>query len=161
MDSARALASTASPFVPPPGLTTGRASGLPRALATGAAAGAAAGPEGGPEGGTATGTAAGLAAGPAGAPTIVSALGPDKLEALKKVSQEFESMVLKERLAPMFEGLDTDGLGGGGAGEAMFRPMLVDNYAKGMASSGGIGIADSVFKELVRMQGGGTDGFAG
>ena len=83
------------------------------------------------------------------------------MEALRKVAEEFEGMVLNQLLAPMFEGLETDGLGGGGAGEAMFRPMLLENYAKGMASSGGIGVADAVFRELVRMQGGGTDGVAG
>ncbi len=94
------------------------------------------------------------------AATVTDALSPEKRAALKKVSEEFEGMVLKELLAPMFEALDTDGLGGGGPGEAMFRPMLVDTYAKGMAANGGVGLADSVFKELVRMQGG-DHGIAG
>ena len=98
---------------------------------------------------------------PAGLTASVGALAPEKLAALKKVAEEFEGMVLNELLAPMFEGLDTDGLGGGGSGEAMFRPMLLDNYAKGMAADGGIGVADAVLKELVRMQGGETDGVAG
>jgi Rod binding domain-containing protein len=56
-------------------------------------------------------------------------------------------------LAPMFENLDTDGLGGGGAGERMFRPMLVEQYAKAIAQAGGIGLADSVIAEMLRMQG--------
>lgn len=77
---------------------------------------------------------------------------PQATEAMKKVAQEFESVMLSELLGPMFNALDTDGIGGGGSGEAMFRPMLVDNYARGVAARGGIGIAQSVLAELVRMQ---------
>jgi Rod binding domain-containing protein len=61
-------------------------------------------------------------------------------------------MVLRELLGPMFEALDTEGLGGGGAGERMFRPMLIGEYADGMAQRGGIGLADYVLAELVRLQ---------
>lgn len=77
---------------------------------------------------------------------------PEATEAMKKAAAEFESMMLSELLGPMFNALDTNGLGGGGSGEAMFRPMLVDNYAKGLSASGGVGIAQSVLAELVRMQ---------
>lgn len=73
-------------------------------------------------------------------------------EKLRTVAQEFESMVLSQLLAPMFDALETDGLGGGGTGERMFRPMLVERYAQAMAGAGGIGVADSVLKELVRLQ---------
>ncbi len=73
-------------------------------------------------------------------------------EALRKVAEEFEGMVLNELLAPMFKGLETDGFGGGGPGEAMFRPMLIDRYAQSLAAGGGIGVADAVMAELVRMQ---------
>ena len=51
-----------------------------------------------------------------------------------------------------FEALDTDGLGGGGLGEQMFRPMLVERYAEAIARAGGVGIADSVVRELMRLQ---------
>lgn len=72
---------------------------------------------------------------------------------LRHAAEEFESVFLSEMLAPMFEGLDTDGLGGGGMGEEIFRPMLVERYAESISRSGGIGIADSVVREFVRMQG--------
>ena len=55
-------------------------------------------------------------------------------------------------LAPMFEGLETDGLGGGGMGEEIFRPMLVERYAQALSQSGGVGLADSIVRELMRMQ---------
>jgi Rod binding domain-containing protein len=55
-------------------------------------------------------------------------------------------------LAPMFDGLDTDGLGGGGMGEEIFRPMLVERYADAISRSGGVGVADSIVRELMRLQ---------
>ena len=72
--------------------------------------------------------------------------------ALRRAAQEFESVFLSEMLAPMFEGLDTEGLGGGGMGEQIFRPMLVERYAESISRSGGVGIADSVVREFMRMQ---------
>jgi Rod binding domain-containing protein len=73
---------------------------------------------------------------------------------LRRIAEEFEAMALNQLLAPMFEGLTTDGLGGGGAGEAMFRPMLVQEYAKGIAQAGGVGLAEPVLRELMKMQAG-------
>jgi flagellar protein FlgJ len=72
--------------------------------------------------------------------------------ATRRAAEEFESMFLSQMLAPMFEGLDTDGLGGGGMGEEIFRPMLVEQYAKAISNSGGIGLADSIIAELNRLQ---------
>ncbi len=71
---------------------------------------------------------------------------------VRRVAEEFEAVFLSEMLAPMFDSLETDGLGGGGAGERMFRPMLVEQYANAIANAGGIGIADSIVAELTRMQ---------
>jgi Rod binding domain-containing protein len=71
---------------------------------------------------------------------------------LRRVAEEFEAVFLAEMLRPMFDGLDTDGLGGGGMGEEIFRPMLVERYAEAIAASGGVGIADSVVRELMRLQ---------
>jgi flagellar protein FlgJ len=70
----------------------------------------------------------------------------------RRAAEEFESMFLSQMLAPMFQGLDTDGLGGGGMGEEIFRPMLVEQYAKAISNSGGIGLADSIIAELNRLQ---------
>jgi peptidoglycan hydrolase FlgJ len=71
---------------------------------------------------------------------------------MRQMAEQFEAMVLSEMLAPMFENLDTDGLGGGGAGERMFRPMLIQEYAGAMSKAGGVGIADSIVRELTRVQ---------
>lgn len=74
-------------------------------------------------------------------------------EAAREVAEEFEAMFLSQMIAPMFEGLDTDGVTGGGAAERAFRPMLIEEYAKQMSKQGGIGIADQVYTEILRMQG--------
>lgn len=73
-------------------------------------------------------------------------------EELRRVAEEFEAVFLAEMLAPMFDGLDTEGLGGGGMGEQMFRPMLIERYAQAISSAGGVGVAESVIRELMRLQ---------
>jgi flagellar protein FlgJ len=70
----------------------------------------------------------------------------------RRAAEEFESVFLAQMLAPMFEGLQTDGLGGGGMGEEIFRPMLIERYAQALSQSGGVGLADSIVSELMRMQ---------
>jgi Rod binding domain-containing protein len=72
---------------------------------------------------------------------------------IKKAASEFEAMMLSQMLAPMFESLNSGGEFGGGAGEEMFRPMLVEQYAKGIARNGGIGLSDVIAREMMRMQG--------
>jgi flagellar protein FlgJ len=73
-------------------------------------------------------------------------------DAMRRAAEEFESVFLSEMLGPMFEGIDTEGLGGGGMGEQVFRPMLIERYAEAIGRAGGVGIADSVVREFMRMQ---------
>jgi Rod binding domain-containing protein len=87
---------------------------------------------------------------PTAGPPAATAAAPDPK--LLRVAEEFEALVLAQLLQPMFAALPTDGVGGGGFGEDMFRPMLVDEYAKGIARSGGIGLARSLVAELSRLQ---------
>jgi peptidoglycan hydrolase FlgJ len=77
-------------------------------------------------------------------------------EALK-TGQKFESMYLSEMLQPMFEGLKTDKVFGGGHGEEMFQSLAVGEYAKAMTASGGFGIAAAVQQEILRLQEQGHD----
>ncbi len=70
-----------------------------------------------------------------------------------KLGQEFESMALSQLLAPMWEGLKTDGPFGGGQGEEAMRSFYVDAIAKEMAKKGGIGISSMMQKELLKLQG--------
>jgi Rod binding domain-containing protein len=78
---------------------------------------------------------------------------PDRAKALK-TSREFEAMFLEQMLERVMPSGDEEGpLGGGnGAGGAVYRSMLVKEYAGQMAKSGGVGVADAVFRDLLRLQ---------
>lgn len=78
-----------------------------------------------------------------------ASLAPD---AIRKTAEDFEAVFISELLAPIFEHLETDQLGGGGEGERAFRPLLVQEYAKEFVKAGGIGVADAVTRELLRLQ---------
>lgn len=72
----------------------------------------------------------------------------DSFEAALKAAQEFEGFFLARFFESMYEGLETDGLFGGGFGEKVARSFLLDEQGKSMAQSGGIGLADSMMKEF-------------
>ncbi|ACT58225.1 rod-binding protein [Hirschia baltica] len=74
-------------------------------------------------------------------------------EKAEEMAQEFETMFLSEMLQPIFNQIETDGPFGGGQAEDAFRPMLTEEYAKSLSSAGGVGIADKVLVEILRMQG--------
>ncbi len=76
---------------------------------------------------------------------------PDEI---RRTAETFEAMFLAQMLAPMFDGLSTDGEFGGGAGERAFRPMLIEEYGRAIMRAGGVGVADAVARELMRLQGG-------
>ena len=71
----------------------------------------------------------------------------------RHVAEQFERMFISEMLGPMFQGIETDGPFGGGNAEATFRPMLIDQYSDAIAKGGGVGIADTVMKEILKLQG--------
>lgn len=73
-------------------------------------------------------------------------------EQARKVSREFEAFVLGQFLQPMFAELDAAEPFGGGNAEKMWRSMEVDEYGKAIARAGGIGIADAVYGEILKMQ---------
>ena len=74
-------------------------------------------------------------------------------EAAKKAAEDFESVFVSQMLEPMFQGLRTDGMFGGGNGEAVFRSLMIQEVGKEITKSGGVGISDSVYGEMLRMQG--------
>jgi Rod binding domain-containing protein len=72
--------------------------------------------------------------------------------AIRKAAQSFEAVFLSQMFGHMFEGIETDSLFGGGEGEKMFRPMLLDEYSKMVSQRGGVGIADAIMHTLIRQQ---------
>ena len=69
-----------------------------------------------------------------------------------RVGREFEHMFVSQMLSQMFAGIKTNGAFGGGFGEEMFRSLQVDEYARAITQRGGVGIAASVTRELLRLQ---------
>jgi flagellar protein FlgJ len=76
-------------------------------------------------------------------------------EQVARAATAFETQFVSQMYQHMFEGIETDGLFGGGSGEKMFRSLLVDEYAKMTANrpgGSGFGIAASVQKMLLKQQ---------
>jgi peptidoglycan hydrolase FlgJ len=69
-------------------------------------------------------------------------------------AQNFESVLLNSLMAPVFDSFEGDGPLGGdtGAGGEAWRGMLVEEYAKGFAGTGGIGLSKDIYRELMRLQ---------
>ena len=83
------------------------------------------------------------------APTLKPQDVPPDIE---EAAKEFESVYIAEMIKPMFEGIETEELFGGGKGEEIFRGMLISEYGKILASANGIGLAEHVKSELMRIQ---------
>jgi len=83
----------------------------------------------------------------------VSTLPPEQVARLRKAAQDFEAMALGQLLQPMFDTVDTSkGPLGGGAAEATWKPMLVNEIARHMTAHGGLGLAEPIFAQMLRMQ---------
>jgi peptidoglycan hydrolase FlgJ len=72
--------------------------------------------------------------------------------AVRQAAEQFESFFLSQSLESMFAGVDTNSLFGGGPGETVYRSLLLQEYGKIAARSGGFGIADAVQREILRTQ---------
>lgn len=74
------------------------------------------------------------------------------LKAIDAAAQEFEAVFLSEMIKPIFEELKSDPMFGGGQGEEVFQGMMVQEYGKLMSERGGVGIAEHVKAEMIRIQ---------
>lgn len=72
---------------------------------------------------------------------------------IKATAQKFEASFLSIMIGQMFEGVSTEAPFGGGQGEAMFRSFFNDAVAAQVSRAGGIGIAASVEREMLKLQG--------
>lgn len=73
-------------------------------------------------------------------------------EKMNQVAEEFEAQFISQMLENMFSGIETDGPLGGGQEEGTYRSMLIDQYGKIISRAGGIGVADHVKREMLRLQ---------
>lgn len=84
-----------------------------------------------------------------GVSTTAKAASPEKI---RQTAEDFEATFLSQMLKPMFQGLSTDGLFGGGQAEETWRGFLIDEMAKTAVKAGGIGLAAPVMNEMLKMQ---------
>ncbi|MFQ5786039.1 MAG: rod-binding protein [Alphaproteobacteria bacterium] len=70
----------------------------------------------------------------------------------RRVAGEFEAFFLSQVLDNMTASLPTDGPFGGGHAEGIYRSMTNQEYGKLFSRSGGYGIADAVYRQILRLQ---------
>lgn len=81
------------------------------------------------------------------------AAGGDRaaLEAsVRAQANEFEATFIASLLQPVFEGLARDRTFGGGFAEETWSGLLTQEYAKGIAGNSNLGVADQVYKQLIK-----------
>jgi len=80
----------------------------------------------------------------------IGAMSNDQID---QVSKDFEALFIGQMLEPMFDG---DSIGAEAFGDSqsndVYKGLMMDEYGKQIARSGGIGIADYVKKELLKLQ---------
>lgn len=69
-----------------------------------------------------------------------------------KAAEDFEAVFISQMLTPMFEGIQSDDMFGGGSAENIYKSMMIEEYGKIISASGGLGIADAVKAEMLAMQ---------
>jgi peptidoglycan hydrolase FlgJ len=72
--------------------------------------------------------------------------------AVDKAAKDFESVFLSQMLTHMFEGVGDDDLAGDQNGDDVYKDWMVQQYGKLITDSGGIGVADYVKAEMLKLQ---------
>ncbi|WEK39713.1 MAG: rod-binding protein [Candidatus Brevundimonas colombiensis] len=84
-------------------------------------------------------------------PTAAAPVAANR-EKIKDTAQAFEATFISQMLKPMFDGLSTDGLFGGGQAEETWRSFMLDEMAKTTVKAGGIGLSGPIMSEMLKMQ---------
>ncbi len=71
---------------------------------------------------------------------------------MDEVAQEFEAQFISQMMENMFATVPTNAEFGGGDSEKIYESMMVSEYGKLIARTGGIGLADHVKREMIRLQ---------
>ncbi|MGA8495453.1 MAG: rod-binding protein [Xanthobacteraceae bacterium] len=71
----------------------------------------------------------------------------------KSAAGEFESMFLNSMFEQMNTNVDGEGPFGGSGAQKVWRSFLTNQYAQMYAKAGGVGIANHVYDELLKLQG--------
>jgi Rod binding domain-containing protein len=83
-------------------------------------------------------------------PSLAAARAKNSPQArMRAQAQDFESQFLNSMFQQMYQGVGGNGPFGNSAGVGPWRSFLTDEYSKSFAKSGGIGIADAVYKQMM------------
>lgn len=96
-------------------------------------------------------------------PDFLSATGFDRKDApavkgdpadekTKKAVQDFEAFFISQMFQHMYETVPVNETFGGGNAEKIYRSMLIDEYGKMMAQSGGVGITNQIMEQMLHIQ---------
>lgn len=72
---------------------------------------------------------------------------------MEATAREFEGVFIGQITKMMMDTAQPDGGFSGGHGEEVFRGILAEEMGKAIAQRGGIGLAPSVLKQIIMMQG--------
>ncbi|HEY8571037.1 rod-binding protein [Phenylobacterium sp.] len=92
-------------------------------------------------------------------PSLLQPTGPANAAELAKRGQiqetarKFETQFLSIMLQQMFEGVEPAAPFDGGPGESMFKSFMTEAMANQMVKSGGIGLSDTIAREMLKLQG--------
>jgi len=73
-------------------------------------------------------------------------------DAVRATAEKFEAQFLSQMMGHMFKGIGGDSVFGGGHAEEVWRDFYVEEITKSFASRGGIGLADTIEKQLLTLQ---------
>ncbi|MDX9690078.1 MAG: rod-binding protein [Proteobacteria bacterium] len=71
---------------------------------------------------------------------------------IEGIAKDFESVFMAQMIKPMWEGVETDSMFGGGVGEDVMRDLLIQEYGKSMTSDLGSSLSASIVEAMVKMQ---------
>lgn len=69
-----------------------------------------------------------------------------------ETAESFEAVFLAQILKSMSMDIKSDGPFGGGQGEEVFQDLLSEQIANQISANGGIGLSDSVYREILKTQ---------
>ena len=67
-------------------------------------------------------------------------------------AREFEAVFLSSYLKTMWDGVGDDPTLAGGTGSDNWKELLIDEYGKSYAARGGIGLAEPIAHQLLKLQ---------
>lgn len=74
------------------------------------------------------------------------------MDPARRAAEKFEAFFLTRMLDQISSEMPTDGMFGGGHAEKVYRGMLNEQYGQTITQSGGLGIADSIYREILAIQ---------